>query len=65
MMDDNLNVADPDLVNLIMSYEEGDMSEDDTVALFQNLIDSGLAWKLQGHYGRTAKRLIEWGYCHD
>lgn len=50
-------------VGKIMEYEQGDMSEDDTIAFFQALIDSGMAWKLQGHYGRTAQQLIEAGYC--
>lgn len=51
-------------VDDIMSYEQGDMSEDDTVTFFQGLIDSGMAWKLQGSYGRTAQSLIEAGVCH-
>ena len=38
----------------ILRYEEGQMTEDEVLELFQRLIDSGAAWSLQGHYGRTA-----------
>lgn len=47
----------------ISAYEDGDLGEDETVELFQDLIDSGLVWRLQGHYGRTASALIEDGRC--
>ena len=53
-----------DYVGALMAYESGELSDDDIVVLFQHLIDTGLAWKLQGHYGRTAMRLVEAGYCH-
>ena len=46
-----------------MAYEQGELGDDEIVDLFQELIDSGLAWKLQGCYGRMAKQLIETGYC--
>ena len=36
---------------------------DEEVEAWQYLIDTGLAWKLQGWYGRTAHRLINDGYC--
>lgn len=45
----------------IFDYEAGDLSEQETVLLFADLIRSGLAWSLQGHYGRTAAALIENG----
>jgi len=32
-------------------------------AAWQYLIDSGLAWQLQGWFGRNAARLIEMGIC--
>lgn len=36
---------------------------DTQVRAWQHLIDKGLAWKLQGWFGRTAKHLIERGVC--
>ena len=51
------------LVNKIMNYEEGQMNEDELISFFQELINSGMAWTLQGHYGRTATALIDAGYC--
>lgn len=57
-------MSDPKLVDKIMAYESGEMNDEDTVEFFQGLIDSGLAWQLQGHYGRTASALIEAGHCH-
>lgn len=50
-------------VDEIMRYEGGEMSQDEIIEFFQKLIDSGMCWKLQGHYGRTAKNLIESGFC--
>jgi hypothetical protein len=48
----------------LFDYEAGLLDLDEMVAMFQGLIDNGMAWRLQGHYGRTAQRLIEDGYCH-
>jgi hypothetical protein len=52
-----------DQFGAIIAYEQGDLSDEATIELFQSLIDSGLAWSLQGHYGRTAQALIQAGYC--
>jgi hypothetical protein len=49
-------------VDYIIQYEQGDLTDDETLELFSYLIKSGLAWTLQGHYGRTAKALIDNGY---
>lgn len=48
----------------IIAYELGELSEEDTIKMFQEGINSGMVWKLQGHYGRTAAALIEAGVCH-
>ncbi len=53
------------LINLIIRYENGELSEGDTLGLFQELVDTGLAWSLQGSYGRTANHLIEEEYIYD
>jgi hypothetical protein len=51
------------LVDDIINFEEGNMDDETMVEFFQKLIDTGLAWELQGSYGRTAQRLIEAGHC--
>jgi hypothetical protein len=51
---------------MIMKYENNELeTKEDIIALFQELIDAGVVWQLQGHYGRTAKALIKAGYCEQ
>lgn len=50
-----------DIVGKIIDYESGMMEEDDIIEFFQELVDSGMAWTLQGSYGRAAMSLIEAG----
>jgi len=48
----------------ILAFENGELDETALAEGFQILIDSGMAWRLQGFYGRTAKALIDAGLCH-
>lgn len=50
------------LVDKIIAYETGELSGEKTLELFAELIKTGQAWTLQGHYGRTAHVLIEQGF---
>ena len=50
-----------DLTTRITEYERGELDQDQTVQLLQELLDSGLVWDLQGHYGRLAYQLMEAG----
>jgi hypothetical protein len=50
-----------DVVGNIMAFEDGELDDDEVIALFQHLVTTGMAWQLQGSYGRTAVALIEAG----
>ncbi|MFE7463080.1 hypothetical protein ACFU6R_03110 [Streptomyces sp. NPDC057499] len=45
----------------LISYEADELEIDEIMDLFATLIRSGMAWTLQGHYGRTAEAMIEQG----
>ena len=47
------------------SYEEGNLNKEETVELFQKLIDSGLIRYLNGNYYRVAASFIDQGLCHE
>ena len=47
-----------DFCTWLVAYEAGELGHTEVVLLFQSLVDTGLAWQLQGHYGRTAQQLI-------
>lgn len=52
-----------ELTERIIEFEDGEANQERTIELFQYFIDTGIAWQLQGSYGRMAERLIEAGYC--
>lgn len=55
----------PSLFGRIVDYENGELDDDETIDLFQFLVDKGIAWALQGSYGRTASALIEAGLVEE
>ena len=50
-----------DSVDALMRYEASELDEAGTIRLFQHLVNNGLAWKLQGSYGRHARDLLKAG----
>lgn len=58
---DTLETRKFDILSNIMAYENGELNNEQMVRLFQHLVDTGLAWTLQGHYGRSANHLIQAG----
>ena len=49
------------LADAITAYEQDELDEQETIQLFQDLVNTGLAWSLQGYYGRVATDLIRAG----
>lgn len=54
-----------DYIDKMVAFETGELDGDDTIELFQELIDSGLAWQMQGSCDRMAAHLIASGHCVD
>lgn len=48
----------------LVAFECGELDEESELDLLQDLIDGGLAWKLQGFYGRICTQLIAQGILH-
>lgn len=51
-----------DTLDFIMAFEGGECTAREIVEGFSELVRSGLAWTLQGTYGRGARSLIDQGY---
>jgi hypothetical protein len=54
-----------DLADRLFSYELGELNEEQTLQFFADLVASGWAHDLQGHYGRTARDLITAGWITE
>ncbi len=48
-------------VDDIMAWEDGTLDAKGEARFFQELVDTGAAWELQGMYGRRAIQLIASG----
>ena len=51
-------------VGLAEGFIEAD-NEEQVIEAWQTLVDTGMAWQLQGWFGRTARHLIEEGYINE
>lgn len=51
-------------IDIAEGYVEPE-SEEQYIAAWQQLIDTGLAWTLQGWFGRRAVAMIEAGLCNE
>ena len=47
-----------DFIDQIMDYESGELNDKEIIEMFSDMVKSGNAWSLQGHYGRTAEVFI-------
>ena len=50
-------------IDKIMSFEAGELDDEEVVELVQQGIDEGWVWQLQGSYGRLATQLLQQGRC--
>ena len=50
-------------VGIAEGYVPAD-SDEQYIEAWQYLIDTGIAWKLQGYFGRTASVMISEGLCY-
>jgi hypothetical protein len=62
---ENSEVCLVQLVDQLIAYEEGQITGDQEVAFFEQLVETGTCWQLQGHYQRVAATLIEAGLINS
>lgn len=50
-----------DVVGQLMAFDEGELDREETIALFQHLVTSGIIKSIEGRYARIAQQLIDKG----
>jgi hypothetical protein len=50
-----------EIAEQIEKFENGEMTEEETIAFFQCISDTGLVWHLQGTYQRYLKDFVDAG----
>lgn len=60
-----MDMPSKDLVDRIIAFETGELSNDDTIKMFSEMVKDGSAWQLQGLYGRNARYLMKKGYLAE
>jgi hypothetical protein len=51
-----------DFIDQMMEFESGMLNDTEIIELFSDMVKTGTAWSLQGHYGRAANAFIEGGW---
>lgn len=54
-----------DFIDRMIEWENGELDDSGVLILFSQLISNGMAYTLQGAYGRMARLLIESGYISE
>lgn len=49
------------MISKLIAYETGELDNDEIIALFQHLLDTGIIYVLQGHYQRVAQGFLDEG----
>ena len=50
------------MIDYMISYENDKLDKNEVIELFQLLLDTGIGFKLQGHYAITTKALLDSSY---
>jgi len=49
----------------ITQFENGELDKQQTIELFQYLIDNDLLWAMSDFYQKAARDLMRLGLCHE